>query len=247
MAGFNSTYDFDNFTERVVNVRLCEKYNLSKGKSLDKFINEEDDYIVTKLLEMILRNYELNCRNEIDPVIGNTDYKTLYAKCQDIICKAKKETSPNVAYLKKEFNDKYIDLQIELMTEMINRSPTDAIGKAKELIEACSWTILDACKKAPDKKYPTVQKLAYTAINETNLTKYILQEFSADQEEIKKVLGSLNQIVTCLGKLRDNYGTGHGKVRGFEPLFKFEANLAVSSSVAFVRYIWGKYKEMQKK
>ena len=35
-----STNDFDNFTLDSIGLALCETYNLSKGKSLNKFIYE---------------------------------------------------------------------------------------------------------------------------------------------------------------------------------------------------------------
>ena len=37
-----STYRFDEFTLHSVGIALCETYNLSKGKSLNEFINEGD-------------------------------------------------------------------------------------------------------------------------------------------------------------------------------------------------------------
>lgn len=49
----------------------------------------------------------------------------------------------NVAELQEKFSSEYLSKQIELMLRMQNENPTDAIGKAKELIESCCKTILD--------------------------------------------------------------------------------------------------------
>ena len=46
-----STYGFDEFTLHSVGIALCETYNLSKGKSLNEFINEGDNDKVVKLLD----------------------------------------------------------------------------------------------------------------------------------------------------------------------------------------------------
>ena len=45
--------------------------------------------------------------------------------------------------LKNEFNTDYINSQISVMIEMIDRNPNFAIGKAKELLESCAKTDLD--------------------------------------------------------------------------------------------------------
>jgi len=61
-----STYRFDEFTLHSVGTALCEKYNLSKGKSLNEFINEEESekmllregfYFIDKYKSIFLKNY----------------------------------------------------------------------------------------------------------------------------------------------------------------------------------------------
>ena len=61
-----STYRFDEFTLHSVGTALCEKYNLSKGKSLNEFINEEDNDKVVKLLDDLLEYYEVRYSLEIE-------------------------------------------------------------------------------------------------------------------------------------------------------------------------------------
>lgn len=39
--------------------------------------------------------------------------------------------------LKIKFSSEYINSQIDLMLEMVDRNPTEAIGKSKELLESC--------------------------------------------------------------------------------------------------------------
>ena len=45
--------------------------------------------------------------------------------------------------LKNKFSSEYLSQQIDLMVEMQNTNPTNAIGMAKELIESCCKTILE--------------------------------------------------------------------------------------------------------
>lgn len=40
--------------------------------------------------------------------------------------------------LKIKFSSEYINSQIDLMLEMVDRNPTEAIGKSKVLLESCN-------------------------------------------------------------------------------------------------------------
>lgn len=46
-----STPDFDAFTLDSVGEALCEKYGMSKGRSLNAYINEAGDSETTKLID----------------------------------------------------------------------------------------------------------------------------------------------------------------------------------------------------
>ena len=59
----------------------------------------------------------------------------------------------NAAELQEKFSSQYLSKQIELMLKMQSENPTDAIGKAKELIESCCKTILDNKGVAWDKNW----------------------------------------------------------------------------------------------
>ena len=59
-----STNDFDNFTLMSVGVALCERYQLSKGKSLTAYLNECPDGDALKLLNDLLEYYELHYEDE---------------------------------------------------------------------------------------------------------------------------------------------------------------------------------------
>ena len=53
-----TTPDFNAFTLDSVGVALCQKYQLSKGKSLIAYIDEASDDKVFKLFADLLRYYE---------------------------------------------------------------------------------------------------------------------------------------------------------------------------------------------
>lgn len=61
-----STNDFDEFTFQSIGLRLCEKYHLSKGKSLREFTNEGDYYKIAKLYKDLLEFYSVYFSYEIE-------------------------------------------------------------------------------------------------------------------------------------------------------------------------------------
>ena len=90
-----STNDFDVFTLGSIGVALCEKYKMSKGKSLTAYLNEASDGDVITLLKDLLAYYEENYEKEFSETTEDNDdeffsYKTysieyarLYKKCRE--------------------------------------------------------------------------------------------------------------------------------------------------------------------
>ena len=150
-----TTADFDTFTMESVGVAVCSKYGLSKGKSLVKFISESSEENANKLLLDLLRYYEnLYCdfKKERDTRITplNTwgtgvDYGEYYRKCKVIANRLESNFFSTFATqsVKEAFSSEYINKQMSIMLENQSTNPTEAIGKAKELIESCCKTILE--------------------------------------------------------------------------------------------------------
>ena len=65
-------------------------------------------------------------------------------------------------------------------------------------------------------------------------------------EPIGPIYGDI-QISQGMAELRNLYGDGHGRTRGFRPLPNRYANLAVGTSVAAVKFMWDTYVERIKK
>ncbi|WP_236571955.1 hypothetical protein [Streptococcus suis] len=61
-----STNGFDEFTFQSIGIRLCEKYCLSKGKSLREFTNTEDPYKIAKLYNDLLEYYSVYFSDELE-------------------------------------------------------------------------------------------------------------------------------------------------------------------------------------
>lgn len=247
-----STNDFDVFTMGSVGVALCDKYKLSKGKSLTTFLNGASESDCIKLIKDLFDYYENNygdeyTKSEDDEDWGysryNVEYSKLYEKCKVVINRINNNASPlapTVAELKEKFSSEYLSKQIDLMLSMQSENPTEAIGKAKELIESCCKTILDNNGIMWDKNWD-VGKLAGETLNHLNLLPASIQTNDPGVESIKAVLGNLRSIATKLAELRNPYGSGHGKSAAFTGLEERHAKLAVGSSITFVNFLWDTY------
>lgn len=247
-----STNDFDVFTMGSVGVALCDKYKMSKGKSLSAYVNEASEEDVIKLLKDLLDYYEENYEKEYTQETDaetygyfgyNAEYARLHNKCRAYMDRVLNVTTPlatNATELQEKFSSDYLSKQIELMLRMQNENPTDAIGKAKELIESCCKTILDNKGVAWNKNWD-MSKLTGETLKLLNLTPKNIPDSDPVSENIKAVLGNLRGITTKLAEIRNPYGSGHGKSASFTGLEIRHAKLAVGCSITFVTFLWDTY------
>lgn len=247
-----STNDFDIFTLNSIGVALCEKYKMSKGKSLAAYINDASNDDAAKLLEDLLKYYEEHYEweyNESEDEDGgyyrqyNAEYARIYKKCRvymDRVLNIETPLAANASELVEKFSSEYLTKQIQLMLKMQTENPTDAIGKAKELIGSCCKTILDNKKIAWDKNWD-MSRLTGETLNLLSLTPKSIPNNDPVSENIKAVLGNLRGITTKLAEIRNPYGSGHGKSASFTGLEVRHAKLAVGCSITFVTFLWDTY------
>lgn len=248
-----STNDFDVFTLDSVGVAVCDKYQMSKGKSLTAYLNDPTTTLENrdKLIKELFEHYELHYADEYmtdedgSPIVGNyrydAEYAACYRKCKEIMQRIAPSTfvvlSSSAENLKKKFSSQYLSSQIDIMLEMTSKNPTEAIGKAKELIESCCITILDERNIQWDKNWE-VSKLAGETVKALKLMPNDIPETAPAANEIKQILGNLRAIATNVAALRNPYGSGHGKSASYKGLEARHARLAVGSSITFVEFLW---------
>lgn len=256
-----STNDFDVFTTNSIGEALCEKFGLSKGKSLTAYLNNASDENRFKLISDLFYYYKENMEYEYNEnyeddiywvsSVSRYDerYAKIYKKCKVIMDRL--EGVPSVITktadnLKNKFSSEYMSRQIELMVSMQLTNPTNAIGLSKELIESCCKTILDELNIEWGKN-DDVPQLANKTLNALNLLPVNVQETDQGAEAIRAVLGNLRAIPTKLSEIRNPFGSGHGKSASFQGLETRHAKLAVGSSITFVDFIWSTYENQKKK
>lgn len=255
------TNDFDIFTTNSIGEALCEKFGLSKGKSLTAYLNNASDENRFKLISDLFYYYKENMEYEYNEnyeddiywvsSVSRYDerYARIYKKCKVIMDRL--EGVPSVITktadnLKNKFSSEYMSRQIELMVSMQLTNPTNAIGLSKELIESCCKTILDELNIEWGKN-DDVPQLANKTLNALNLLPVNVQETDQGAEAIRAVLGNLRAITTKLAEIRNPFGSGHGKSASFQGLETRHAKLAVGSSITFVDFIWSTYENQKKK
>lgn len=251
-----STNDFDIFTMESVGVPLCDRYQMSKGKSLTEYVTSESPENVYKLLRDLFIYYQSHYEHEYqDPepnaslISGYNDerYADLYKKCLRVINEIDNANVPlneTALQLKEEFSSEYLSNQIESMLKMQSENPTEAIGKAKELIESCCKTILDKSGVGYEIKWD-INKLTGETLKLLHLMPSNIPDTAKAAVEIKAILGNLRAISNNLAALRNPYGSGHGKSANYKGLSERHAKLAVGCSITLVSFLWDTFKARQ--
>lgn len=254
-----TTNEFDVFTTNSIGVALCSKYQSSKGKSLVAYLNQANDNDRTTLLKDLFQYYEDKMEYEYNPEYEdfsnwsfssryNETYAKIYEKCREIIVKLEGNNAnieKSAESLKESFSSDYLSKQIDIMVDMQTKNPTEAIGKAKELIESCCKTILDELKIEWDKNEDII-KLTNKVMNELQLLPSNIQDNNPGADAIKALLGNMRAIPTKLSELRNPYGSEHGKTASYQGLEIRHAKLAVGCSITFVQFVWDTYENMVK-
>lgn len=147
--------------------------------------------------------------------------------------------------IKQKFNSEYIDTQIELMIDNIDKHPNVAIGKSKELLESCAKTILDEMRITYNNniELTSLMKKVYSALE---LDVKSIDKDRKDVEIATKILGNLTAITQNMAELRNAFGDGHGKNSTFRNLPSRYAELAVGTSTSVVHFIWKTYEDRTK-
>ena len=247
-----STADFDTFTMESVGVALCSHYGLSKGKSLNAFINESTDDKSNKLLLDLLNYYESqypNFEKERDGIndpysygTPNDVYGKYYAKCKEIAQRISSNQFSAFAAksVEEAFSSEYINKQMTIMLENQFTNPTEAIGKAKELIESCCKTILEKEGVCVNSKWD-VGNLVDETMKLLEITPKHIPDTAKEANAIKAILGSLKGIASQIAIIRNAYGSGHGKSASYKGLQERHAKLAIGSSVTLVNFLWDSF------
>ena len=232
---------FSQFTVGSIGFSIKDKYGLSKGRSFSEFAQTEGEGIVLKLVVDLLEYIE---RQELRL---NESQKKLLPKLKSLVAQNSNTFSFSknlIEDVAAQFDDAYIDNQMKIMSDLASSSPADVIGKSKELVESCFKHILDKNGKrySNSDSLSNLQKSVFVLLNldtKENIS-------AKNNEDVKRILSSFNQIIQGLNSLRNDKGDGHGKSEGFKELPERYALLAMNSALTLVHFVWDTYKNKKK-
>jgi hypothetical protein len=140
----------------------------------------------------------------------------------------------------KELEAEAMVKTIERLELSIESDPDLAIGTAKELVESCCKTILGKLGVTVGKG-DDVGDLTHKLSTQLRLVPKGVTDEMVGAENIRKILGNLNQLPHHLAQLRGLYGTGHGRDGKHKGLQSHHARLAAAAAVAFVDFVTAIY------
>ncbi|WP_423190365.1 abortive infection family protein [Alkalibacterium sp. f15] len=173
--------------------------------------------------------------SEQEKVSGRTVYKIIPTNNSKIITNYSEQ-------IKIKFSTAYIDSQVSIMMDNIEKNPNIAIGKSKELLESCAKTILDELGADYDEKMD-FSPLLKLVMKELGLSSNTQDKETPAGKIAVKILGNLGAIPQSMAELRNIFGDGHGKTKTFVSLPARYARLAVGTSTTIVYFLWETYQE----
>lgn len=237
-----STPAFDELTLKEIGLKLTEFYGKSKGKSLMAYTKEGKENYVIKLLVALFDYYSSNSYYEEERKGDN------YQKCLSIVNRIRSGIayiSNSAQELEQRFSSEYMTSQISIMMHMTSENPTEAIGKAKELIESCCKTILEE-RNEPIPKNEKIGALTRRTMSLLKVTPNDIDDAIPAAKAMKQILGNLSAIADGMATLRNSYGSGHGRVASYKGLEERHAKLAVGSSIILVEFLWCTHERTKK-
>jgi hypothetical protein len=115
------------------------------------------------------------------------------------------------------------------MEASVLNDPDLAIGTAKELIETCCKSILHE-RGVDIPGSADLPQLVKLTSKELQLTPADIPDAAKASDTIKRLLSNLATITQGITELRNQYGTGHGKVGTSKGLTTRHAKLAVGAA-----------------
>ena len=236
-SGYVSNYSdgtFKDLIARTVNIDIDDsKYKnigTSKAKRLRSFWNQENDYVVRKVLQVLL--------DGIRPELLNESQQKLIPLCQSTVNRLLATGfQASLNGVSEKIDTPYVSRQIRRMNDALLSGDIElAIGTAKELIETVCKTILEGngIKFEPFEK---IQDLTKKTLKCLNLLPDSVPDSSRGSDIIKELLRSMGTIGKNMSDLRNLYGTGHCQQGSRQVLQLRHARLAVGASSTFAMFL----------
>ncbi|MGN0366769.1 MAG: abortive infection family protein [Suilimivivens sp.] len=233
-----STASFDSFTMQSIGVPLCQRYQMSKGKSLMAYCDDADYEDVFKLLADLLEYYELNCME----LYGEDKYKPQYERCRKIMDRelgsAIKIDTPAIACVNRDYIK---DIAARANRDVDNGEFDSAITKSRTLLEEVFCHAIEKKGEEPSDK-GDIGKL-YNRVK----TLYNMHQSKDVDRRINSLLSGLEKILTAIKEMRNEASDSHGVGNRRIALEEHHARLFVNSAMTMADFILSVQKKSEDK
>ena len=222
-----STNDFDSFTLTSVGVALCQRYNLSKGKSLVAYCSEADNTKVTKLFSDLLDYYEAFCKGRS----CEDEYKGIYEKGKEIIARENASIvleAPAVIAVNRDY---IVNIASRANRDVDNGEYDSAITKARTLLEEVFCHAIETKGVQPSES-GDIGKL-YNQVK--NL--YSMHQGKDMDRRINGLLSGLEKIISSIAEMRNKGSDSHGVGANRINIGEHHARLFVNSAITMADFI----------
>jgi len=135
-----------------------------------------------------------------------------------------------------------VEAHIRRIRDSLADDPAQAIGSTKELLETVFKTVLGMHgARIGNEEMPKLLKRTQAALG---LDPADVDIAIPGAESLRKLLGSMAQIVVAVTELRNLYGTGHGKSNA-PGLDAGTSKLVVAAGTSLAAYLMTRYRDMQ--
>lgn len=130
----------------------------------------------------------------------------------------------------------HLRASVDRIRDAVEQDPSLAIGSSKELVEAtCKAILSDAGEATPDNA--TVTQLVNMVAAVLDLLPANIAAATDGAASIRRVLGSLANVVQGLAELRNLFGTGHGQAPGHPMLSTRHARLCAGAASTLCTFL----------
>jgi len=135
-------------------------------------------------------------------------------------------------------------ININRIRDAVDEDPALAIGSSKELVEATCKAILTE-RGIKYSETAEIPELVHLVTEELELVATNVSEFKRGAKSIRRILGSLSNIIQGLAELRNLYGSGHGRSPDLSGLYARHARLCAGAASTLSLFLMetAKYKQ----
>jgi AbiJ N-terminal domain 5/Abortive infection C-terminus len=229
-----SEFDRHNWLELAA---LCGELDLveNHGRLLRSLFFGDDDYsghafdVMRQLLGRDLEHFDT-----VDRYIGLRSWLAQHDRgLHDQLYEPVSEVALAEPNLERLRDPAAIEAQLQRIRRALEDDFEQAIGSAKDLVEATAKTVLSELGVEYNER-SDLPELARAVQRELGLHPEVLAPTSPGAEIVRKILGALATISSGIAGLRNEYGTGHGRGTQLR-LQRRHAELAVDAAILYCR------------